>query len=321
VTADFASIFGRHEFVIRRIHSLLGLIPIGGFLIFHLATNASILDSAQIFQERVDIIHGLGPTTLFFLEWSFIFLPIFFHGVVGLIIVTRGARNVAHYPYAGNIRYTLQRATGVIAFLFILWHVFHMHGWLKFEWWVTYVAAPLGGAKFDPDDVATAAAAIQASTIVFVLYAVGIISSVYHLANGLWTMGITWGLWTSPRAQRWANIPCAAFGLVLAVIGLGALVGMAATDTSGQPAEPTVRVGAVNPPLPVVMHSPPCERLPAKRVTQSEDGNCGRACIATKNTKKHERTKCTRSSMSILIFVRFCAFCGHSGDGVVTLSS
>jgi succinate dehydrogenase / fumarate reductase cytochrome b subunit len=233
VSTDFASIFGRHEFVVRRLHSLLGLVPIGGFLAFHLVTNASILDSVEIFQERVDIIHGLGPTTLFFLEWAFIFLPILGHGLIGIIIVTRGERNVIGYPFAGNIRYTLQRATGVIAFLFILWHVLHMHGWLKFPWWVSNVATPLGGAKFDPEYVATAAQAIQASPVIVVIYAVGILSSVYHLANGLWTMGITWGIWTSPSAQRWANIPCAAFGLILAIVAIGALAGMATTDVDG----------------------------------------------------------------------------------------
>jgi succinate dehydrogenase / fumarate reductase cytochrome b subunit len=233
VSKDFASIFGRHEFVVRRLHSLLGLVPIGGFLIFHLVTNASILDSVEIFQERVDIIHGLGPTTLFFLEWATIFGPILLHGVIGVIIVTRGERNLIGYPFGGNIRYTLQRASGVIAFLFILWHVLHMHGWLKFQWWVTNVATPLGGAKFDPEYVATAAQSIQASPLVFVIYAVGILACVYHLANGIWTMGITWGAWTSPNAQKWANIPCAAFGLILAIVGIGALVGMARTDVEG----------------------------------------------------------------------------------------
>jgi succinate dehydrogenase / fumarate reductase cytochrome b subunit len=52
-----ASIFGKHEFVVRRLHSLLGLVPIGGFLIFHLATNASVLDGPETFQMRVNIIH------------------------------------------------------------------------------------------------------------------------------------------------------------------------------------------------------------------------------------------------------------------------
>jgi len=221
-----ASIFGRHEFAIRRLHSLTGLVPIGGYLCFHLATNAAVLDGLETYQRRADQIHVIGPTTLLFLEWTVIFLPILLHGLIGLLIVTRGKRNLASYPYAGNWRYTLQRVTGVVAFVFILWHVFQMHGWFRFAWWTEQVARPLGGAVFDPTDVATAPAVIQSSTLVFALYAVGVLASVYHLANGLWTMGITWGVWTSRNAQYWANVPSAAFGLVLAVVGLVALVKM-----------------------------------------------------------------------------------------------
>jgi len=221
-----ASIFGRHEFAIRRLHSLTGLVPIGGYLCFHLATNAAVLDGLETYQRRADQIHVIGPTTLFFLEWALIFLPILFHGMIGLIIVTRGKRNLGSYPYAANWRYALQRVTGVIAFAFIFWHVFQMHGWFRFDWWTEQVVRPLGGAVFDPTDVATAPAVIRTSMTVFVLYAVGVLASVYHLANGLWTMGITWGVWTSPNAQRRAGFPCAALGLVLAIAGLGALIKM-----------------------------------------------------------------------------------------------
>jgi succinate dehydrogenase / fumarate reductase cytochrome b subunit len=239
-----ASIFGRYEFVIRRVHSLTGLVPIGGYLCFHLATNAAIIDGPATYQRRADQIHLLGPTTLFFLEWGLIFLPILFHGLIGMIIVTRGKRNLAHYHYRENFRYTLQRGTGVIAFVFILWHVFHMHGWLRFDWWEQYVAKPLGGAQFDPENApATAAAVIQASRIVMAAYVVGVLASVYHFANGLWTMGITWGIWTSPHAQRWANIPCAALGIALAVVGVGALVGMDRVEVPTEAAQTEIVQG------------------------------------------------------------------------------
>lgn len=218
------SVFGPYEFVVRRLHSLVGLIPIGAYMVVHLATNASMLDGPQMFQSRVDQINSLGPTTLTLVEWTFIFLPILFHGMVGMIIVLRGERNVARYPYAGNFRYTLQRWTGVIAFVFILFHVFQMHGWFRAEWWHDYVARPLGGASFNPQDAAaTAAAAIQSSKLVEVVYLVGVLACIYHFANGLWTMGITWGIWTTPKSQRWANIPAGVGGLLLLVIGLAAL--------------------------------------------------------------------------------------------------
>jgi succinate dehydrogenase / fumarate reductase, cytochrome b subunit len=228
--SDCASVFGRHEFLIRRLHSLSGLLPIGGYLAFHLATNAAIIDGVDRYQHRADQIHQLGQSTILVMEWSVIFLPILFHGIVGMLIVCRGKRNVANYSYEGNFRYTLQRATGVIAMLFILWHVFHMHGWFRFEWWVQ-MAEPLGGAQFKPHDVMTAPIAIQASWVIAAIYAVGTLACVYHLTNGIWTMGITWGVWTSPKAQRMANYPCLLVGVTLAAVGMAALWEMWTVDT------------------------------------------------------------------------------------------
>ncbi|HTU27287.1 MAG TPA: hypothetical protein VMF30_17900, partial [Pirellulales bacterium] len=63
-----------------------------------------------------------------------------------------------------------------------------------------------------------------------VVYAIGILACVYHLANGLWTWGITWGIWTSPAAQRRASYLAGAFGLFLAVVGLSALWGVSTVD-------------------------------------------------------------------------------------------
>lgn len=241
--ADLASLFGRHEFFIRRLHSFTGLVPVGGFMVFHLATNASIADGVEIFQYRVNVIHGLGPSTIMLLEWPFIFLPILFHAIAGMMIVSRGKRNVAAYPYPENIRYTLQRWTGVIAFFFIFWHVFHMHGWLKFEWWLHYVAEPLGGHQFDPTRVITAAEAIQASIWIRLFYIVGVLSCVYHFVNGIWTAGITWGLWISPRAQRMASGLALLFGLFLGGISVAALYGMNTIDTSRAQARETISDG------------------------------------------------------------------------------
>jgi succinate dehydrogenase / fumarate reductase cytochrome b subunit len=222
--ADIASVFGRHEFLIRRLHSLTGLIPVGAFLVIHLMTNAAILDSS--YQQRVDLIHSLGENTLEMVEWVFIFLPILFHGIIGMIIVARGKRNVVYYPYPENFRYTLQRWTGVIAFAFIFWHVFETRGWINTSWWLENVTRPLGGGLFNPKEaVNTSVKAIQIAPWVGPVYVVGILASVYHFANGLWTMGITWGVWTGPRAQAWATIFCAGIGLVLAVAGIAALYG------------------------------------------------------------------------------------------------
>lgn len=217
--SDTPSFLERHQFLIYRLFSLAGLIPVGAFLCVHLLTNASVLGGAASFQSRVDMIHSLGPL-LIPIEIAFIFLPILFHAVVGFVIIANGMPNVGSYPYVGNVRYTLQRATGMIAFVFIVWHIIQLH-WL---------GAPLGGGQFDPHHATSTAAVALRPTWVTALYAIGVLSAVFHFANGLWTLGITWGIWTSPAAMRRANAVSVVVGLVLAAAGLGALGGLRAVD-------------------------------------------------------------------------------------------
>ena len=215
----------RNEFLIRRLHSLSGLVPVGAYMVIHLLTNASILESSATFQRFVYQIHSLPA--LFIIEWVFIFIPLLFHAIFGIVIIRGGLPNSSTYKYTNNVRYTLQRATGMIAFFFIMWHVFHMHGWLHSDWW-DRIARPLGGAMFKPYNAAsTGAEAIRMNAIVPILYAIGVLASVFHLANGIWTFGITWGVWVSPAAQRRANWACAVFGIALAFVGLSALGGFA----------------------------------------------------------------------------------------------
>jgi succinate dehydrogenase / fumarate reductase cytochrome b subunit len=113
----------------------------------------------------------------------------------------------------------------MIAFLFIVWHVLHMHGWIHADWWIKGLRE-MGHAQFAPyNATSTAARAMQASVLVPILYSIGMLSCVFHLANGIWTFGITWGLWLTPTAQRRALVGCGVFGVLLAVVGLSSVTG------------------------------------------------------------------------------------------------
>ncbi len=215
--------FTKHEFLIRRLHSLTGLIPVGAYMTVHLLVNASVLGGAAAFQGNVNNIHALGPL-LPLVEWLFIFLPIIFHAVIGVWIIKTGKSNTSHYRYVNNWRYTLQRVTGMIAIVFIFFHVFHMHGWIHTEWWLSRIE-PWGMAAFRPYNAASTLSAALAGYFWPPFYVIGIVSSVFHFANGIWTMGITWGVWTSPRAQRNATYLCTAGGALLLLVGLSALYG------------------------------------------------------------------------------------------------
>ena len=209
----------RHEFLIRRLHSLSGLIPVGAYMVVHLFTNASVLAGTATFQGNVDKIHALGPL-LPIVEWGFIFAPILFHAIFGVVIIAGGLPNTGSYPYARNIRYVLQRVTGIIAFIFIMYHIWHLH----------HYGAALGGGNFDPEAATSSTAVALQPFLAKLIYVVGMLSCVYHLANGLWTMGITWGVWTSPAAQRRANWVCAVFGVGLAIVGLSVIRGFDQVD-------------------------------------------------------------------------------------------
>ena len=112
------SFFLRHEFAIRRIHSLLGIVPLGLYMVVHLTTNASLLNGTETFQRAVYLIHSPGKL-LPLIEWGLIFLPLIFHAAVGVWIAKTGQTNDNQYRYASNRRYSWQRWTGFIALVYI----------------------------------------------------------------------------------------------------------------------------------------------------------------------------------------------------------
>lgn len=212
----------KYYFLIRRLHSLSGIIPLAVFLAIHLITNASILGAKDggEFQRSVERIHSLG-WLLIPVEVVGILIPLLFHTLVGFQIAFSGRPNAQAYPYGANIRYTLQRVTAYIAFLFIAYHLYQMH----------WVGKPLGGGAFDVGAAATTTAeAIQQYWWITPIYVVGILATVFHCANGVWTALITWGITIRPRSQQVAGYVCTIFGVLLGLAGLGALVGFRQFD-------------------------------------------------------------------------------------------
>ena len=104
----------RHEFAIRRLHSLLGIVPLGLYMAIHLTTNASLLNAPETFQRAVYLIHSPGKL-LPLIEWGLIFAPLIFHAVIGVWIARTGRPNSGQYSFTSNRRYSWQRWTGVIA--------------------------------------------------------------------------------------------------------------------------------------------------------------------------------------------------------------
>jgi succinate dehydrogenase/fumarate reductase cytochrome b subunit (b558 family) len=195
--------------LLRRLHSLSGVFPVGVFLLEHLWTNAKSMAGQGAFDRAVREINHLP--LLPFIEIFGIFLPLAFHALYGIKLALDGRPNVGRYPYSRNWLYTMQRATGLVAFAFIGWHL-----------WEFRIAKLLG--KMGPDDFYPALALHLSSTVggfpvLATVYLVGVIASVAHFANGLWSFAFSWGLCISRRSQRLLAAGFAIFGALVVVMG------------------------------------------------------------------------------------------------------
>src|ERR671916_1860212 len=111
-------------FILRKLHQLTGIVPLGAFLLEHLYTNSKAAhptQGRQHFNEAVADLQNI-PYILF-VEITFIFIPLIYHAVYGLYITWEMRPNNLAYPYPRNWFYTIQRVTGIILFFFILFHV------------------------------------------------------------------------------------------------------------------------------------------------------------------------------------------------------
>src|SRR5271165_4961204 len=109
-----------YSFLLRRLHSLSGIVPVGLFLIEHFISNAFATRGPAGYTKQVELLSSF-PFVVG-LELFGIWLPILYHALYGFYIWYRGEGNVGEYPWTGNWLYTSQRWTGTIAFFYMVWH-------------------------------------------------------------------------------------------------------------------------------------------------------------------------------------------------------
>jgi len=199
------------HFALRKLHSLLGLLPIGAFLAFHLFENSLAVKGKDHFTEHV--IHKIGDMPYVeLMEVFFIALPILFHGLYGLWIWWTGKSNLRQYGHARNWMYVLQRISGAIALVFIVTHVYQ-----------TRFQVLIG--NLSKDELYEQMIAVFSNPLLQAWYGLGLVACVFHLANGIWLFLITWGITIGPRSQRISTFVTAGIGVVVLLLGVRALFG------------------------------------------------------------------------------------------------
>jgi succinate dehydrogenase / fumarate reductase cytochrome b subunit len=104
----------------RRAFSLSGTVPLGAFLVVHLATNARALAGDEAFARAVRLHERVPARAL--VEALFVFAPLLFHACFGLWLVVTRRPLATPSPYAPAVRVAM-RVTGVLALAFVAMHL------------------------------------------------------------------------------------------------------------------------------------------------------------------------------------------------------
>jgi succinate dehydrogenase / fumarate reductase cytochrome b subunit len=203
-----------HSFLLRRLHSLSGIFPVGLFLIEHFVSNAFATRGPDAYTKQVELLSGFP--FVFFLELFGIWLPIAYHALYGFYIWYRGDSNLAEYPWAGNWMYSSQRWTGAVTFFYILWHTWH----LRFTGvhLLTYPASAFGKVQHE-----------LFVTWEFLFYVVGIVCASWHFAYGLWLFAAKWGITQGAVARRRFGYLCVVIALLFISTGFATLASFRST--------------------------------------------------------------------------------------------
>jgi len=122
-------------------------------------------------------------------------------GIRGLYLAARRVERLA-ISVGENWLYTFQRYTGLIAFVYIGWHVYTQR-------WLTHgmsTYAEMAQQLMNPWALA------------FMI--VGIVASSFHLGVGVWNFLCKWGLAATARAQRAAGQLGVVVGVVFSCVGV-----------------------------------------------------------------------------------------------------
>jgi succinate dehydrogenase / fumarate reductase cytochrome b subunit len=173
------------SFWLGKLFSLVGIVPIGIYVVLHLYSNLRSLQGPLAFNQHLAETRGLPfivPLAIL-LVW----IPIAFHGIYGLIHLGRSKPNLGRFRTFQNLKYVIQRLSGLGLLLFVPAHIFK-----------TRIEPTLSGTVVDFAHMQEG----LHEPLTLTIYALAALGVSYHLANGVWQFCIGWGWITSERAMR-----------------------------------------------------------------------------------------------------------------------
>ena len=202
-----------NTFLLRKLHQLTGIVPLGMFYFVHLWTNSAALNGAKVFDDHVQDIHNFPYLLL--IEIFGIFVPLVFHSVYGILISAEAKPNVLNYGYGRNWFYMFQRATGIFLFVFLLFHILNF----RFGLIPGLNLIPVAGHADQAYSIVSGEFQI---TWVMVIYVIGVLATAWHLAYGFFLFAVDWGIVIGEKAQKVVLYGCLGLALFLGLLGINA---------------------------------------------------------------------------------------------------
>ncbi|MDF2696335.1 MAG: Succinate dehydrogenase cytochrome b558 subunit [Labilithrix sp.] len=197
----------RGAFIRSRLGSFLAVVPLGLWTINHLWNNLSAFKGEAAWQSSVtEYSHPLA----FFASALVALLPLALHTIWGISRIFTTRPNVGRYRYFANLKFVLQRLSALGLLLFLGAHL-----------WLAFLHPRMTTGR--PEPFTDIAAEMHHHMPTLAVYVLGVLGVAYHLANGLQTFTMSWGIVSSRSSLRKLDWLAWVAFIVLLAMGWGAV--------------------------------------------------------------------------------------------------
>ncbi|RYZ33545.1 MAG: succinate dehydrogenase [Myxococcaceae bacterium] len=203
-----------------RLGSFLAVVPLSIWVINHLWDNLAAFRGAAAWQESVT--EYANPFAQAF-TFIIVMLPLLIHTAWGMVRMFSFKPNNLQYNYYGNLKYLVQRVAGLGVLAFLGAHI-----------WLAFLQPRLMEGHAEPFMDIAREMHYHGPTLM--VYLLGTLGTAYHLANGLQTFGMGWGILASDRSMRRFEPISILIFLILLAMSWGAIYALYTAGAAYGPA-------------------------------------------------------------------------------------
>ena len=192
----------RAAFLCSRIGSGVAIAPLGVWTVIHLWDNLAAFFGAEAWESSVT---GHANPASLALTTVVVLVPLVLHTVWGIGRLFTARPNNRRVPTFGNLKYLLQRLSAVGVLFFLGAHL-----------WLAFIEPRFLEGR--PEPFVDIAHEMRHHGPTLVVYLLGTLGVAYHLANGVFTFAMGWGLCASrPALRRLERLSILFFVVLLAM--------------------------------------------------------------------------------------------------------